>query len=116
MALTEVARQTYRDKFNKAREKFLLEKQMEKDKGPNEAGSTEIQKDENKIVNNNDAINEQIVVGGEKQIASDLAAIEAFGENQTLPNNEAVNVETITDGEEEKQTTKDLTEVDVLLN
>ena len=101
MTLTEVARETYRDKFNKAREKFLLEKQAAKDERQNEASPelTEIQEDKERTVKNNDAaqnsdtrfaINEQIFGDAEKQITIDLAS----GENQTITNNDGMNVET----------------------
>ena len=123
MTLTEVARETYRDKFNKAREKFLLEKQAAKDERQNEASLelTEIQEDEGRTVKNNDAaqnsdtrfaINEQIFGDAEKQITIDLAS----GENQTT-NNDGMNVETTVetifsngDMDEKKQMTKHQTQ------
>ncbi len=123
MTLTEVARETYRDKFNKAREKFLLEKQAAKDERQNEASLelTEIQEDEGRTVKNNDAaqnsdtrfaINEQIFGDAEKQITIDLTS----GENQTT-NNDGMNVETTVetifsngDIDEKKQMTKHQTQ------
>jgi hypothetical protein len=120
MELTEKARETYRNKFSRARENFLLEKQMTKDESPNEGqkdGSIEVQKDGNETVNNNVSIDEENFVGREKDITSDSAVIEAFNENQRIDNNEAMNVETIQtdEEEEEKQVIKDLSEIEAYI-
>jgi hypothetical protein len=117
MELTEKARETYRNKFSRARENFLLEKQMTKDESPNQGqkdGSIGVQKDGNETVNNNVSIDEENFFGREKDITSDSAVIEAFNENQRIDNNEAMNVETIhtDEEEEEKQMIKDLSEIE----
>jgi hypothetical protein len=120
MELTEKARETYRNKFSRARENFLLEKQMTKDESPNQGqkdGSIGVQKDGNETVNNNVSIDEENFVGREKDITSDSAVIEAFNENQRIMNNEAMNVETIQtdEEEEEKQMIKDLSEIEAYI-
>ena len=119
MELTEKARETYRNKFSRARENFLLEKQMTKDESPNQGqkdGSIDVQKDGNGTVN--DSIDEENLVGREKDILSDSAVIKAFNENQRIiMNNEAMNVETIQtdEEEEEKQMIKDLSEIEAYI-
>ncbi|CAB4028367.1 Hypothetical predicted protein [Paramuricea clavata] len=140
MKLTEVARETYKDKFNEAREKFLSEKQTAKDIEQIKTAleSTEIQEVEDQTIQSNDAentetrfaVNEQICEDGAEQITRDLAAIEANlhltemqeVEDQTIQSNDAENTETrfaVNEqicGDEAEQITRDLAASEVNLH